>query len=127
MALNVLVVVDSPVMRSMLIRTLRLSGLPITSVHQAGDGVEALHLLDVTDIDFALIDVDMPAMTGEALIATIRADARHAAVALIVVSTDGSPAHVATLTRQGVSFMHKPFTPEQIRSNVLRVLGVTDG
>jgi len=126
MALNVLVVDDSAVMRSMLIRTLRLSGLPLTNVYQAGDGAEALTLLASHDVDLALVDINMPVMNGEQLIQRVRADARLAGVALIVVSTEGSETRIEALKARGASFIHKPFTPEQVRSTVLRVLGVAD-
>jgi two-component system chemotaxis response regulator CheY len=126
MALNVLVVDDSAVMRSMLIRTLRLSGLPLTNVHQAGDGAEALALLAEHDVDLALVDINMPVMNGEQLIQRVRADARLAGVALIVVSTEGSETRIEALKARGASFIHKPFTPEQVRTTVLRVLGVAD-
>jgi two-component system, chemotaxis family, chemotaxis protein CheY len=126
MSLNVLVVDDSAVMRAMLIRTLTLGGLPLTAVHQARHGVEALEILGAHDVDLALIDINMPVMNGEELIARIRADARLAAVTIIVVSTEGSETRIEALREQGASFIHKPFTPEQIRSTVLRVLGVVD-
>ncbi len=126
MALNVLVVDDSAVMRSMLIRTLRLSGLPLTNVYQAGDGAEALTLLAAHDVDLALVDINMPVMNGEQLIQRVRADARLAGVALIVVSTEGSETRIEALKAKGASFIHKPFTPEQVRTTVLRVLGVAD-
>ena len=126
MAINLLVVDDSAVMRSMLIRTLRLSGLPLTDVHQAGNGAEALHFLASHDVDLALIDINMPVMNGEELIEKIRADGRLAAVALVVISTEGSQTRIETLRSKGVSFIHKPFTPEQIRAAVLRILGVAD-
>jgi two-component system, chemotaxis family, chemotaxis protein CheY len=120
MALTVLVVDDSAVMRSMLIRTLRLSGLPLTNVYQAGDGAEALKLLAAHDVDLALVDINMPVMNGEQLIRHVRADA------LIVVSTEGSETRIEALKALGAWFIHKPFTPEQVRSTVLRVLGVAD-
>jgi len=126
MALNVLVVDDSAVMRSMLIRTLRLSGLPLTNVYQAGDGAEALTLLTAHDVDLALVDINMPVMNGEQLIQRVREDARLAGVALIVVSTEGSETRIEALKARGASFIHKPFTPEQVRTTVLRVLGVAD-
>jgi two-component system chemotaxis response regulator CheY len=126
MAINVLVVDDSTVMRTMLIRTLKLSGLPMTSVHQASNGAEALTVLRAQAIDLALIDINMPVMTGEELIEHIRADASLAGVALMVVSTEGSVTRVAALERKGVAFIHKPFSPEQIRSAVLRLVGVPD-
>lgn len=126
MALNVLVIDDSAVMRSMLIRTLRLSGLPLTNVYQAGDGAEALQAFADHDVDLALIDINMPVMNGEQLIDKIRADRRLAGVALVVVSTEGSETRIGALKDRGVSFIHKPFTPEQVRATVLRVLGVAD-
>lgn len=126
MAIHVLVVDDSAVMRSMLIRTLRLSALPLTSVHQAANGAEALRLLAEHDIDLALIDINMPVMNGEQLLEHIRADARLASLAVVVVSTEGSETRIDALRSRGVAFVHKPFTPEEIRATVLRVLGVAD-
>lgn len=126
MTINLMVVDDSAVMRSVLIRTLRLSGLPLTSVHQAGNGADALHILETSEVDLALIDINMPVMNGEVLIDRIRADARLSGVSLVVVSTEGSETRIESLRSKGVSFIHKPFTPEQIRSTVLRVLGVAD-
>lgn len=126
MALNVLVVDDSAVMRSMLIRTLRLSGLPLTNVYQAGNGAEALASLAAHEVDLALVDINMPVMNGEQLIERVRADARLAGVAIVVVSTEGSETRIDALKSRGASFIHKPFTPEQVRSTVLKVLGVAD-
>jgi two-component system, chemotaxis family, chemotaxis protein CheY len=126
MAINVLVVDDSTVMRTMLIRTLKLSGLPMTAVHQAANGADALAILRAHAVDLALIDINMPIMTGEELIDHIRVDASLAGVALMVVSTEGSATRVAALERKGVAFIHKPFTPDQIRSAVLRLVGVPD-
>lgn len=126
MAINVLVVDDSAVMRSMLIRTLRLSGLPLTEVLQAESGEGAIATLEKCDVDLALIDINMPGMNGEQLIDHMNADARFAHIALVVVSTEGSETRIEQLRAKGVTFIHKPFTPEQVRSTVLRVLGVAD-
>ena len=126
MALNVLVVDDSAVMRAMLVRTLRLSALPLTNVYQAGGGAEALKALTDHDVDLALIDVDMPVMSGEQLIDAVRGDSRLAGVALVVVSPEGDVARTVALKSRGVTTLVKPFTPEQVRATVLRVLGVAD-
>lgn len=126
MSLNVLVVDDSAVMRSMLIRTLRLSGLPLTNVYQAGNGAEALATLSAHEVDLALVDINMPIMNGEQLIEQVRANPRLAGVTLVVVSTEGSETRIEALRTRGVSFVHKPFTPEQVRATVLKVLGVAD-
>jgi two-component system chemotaxis response regulator CheY len=126
MAMNVLVVDDSVVMRSMLIRTLRLSGLPMTEVYQAGNGAEALGVLREHHVDLALVDLNMPVMTGEQLIDAVEAEPQFAGVAVVVVSTEGSRTRVAALAERGISVVHKPFTPEQVRQAVLQTLGVTD-
>jgi two-component system chemotaxis response regulator CheY len=126
MVLNVLVVDDSAVVRSMLVRTLRLSGLPLTTVYQAGDLAEALGALGDHDVDLALIDLDMPDTSGEQLVDAIRADSRLAGVALIIVAPQGAESRLPALKSRGVTVLLKPFTPEQVRSTVLRVIGVAD-
>lgn len=126
MAINVLVVDDSAVMRAMLIRTLRLSAIPLGDVLEAGDGVEALARLEAHHVDLALVDINMPVMNGDKLIDVMRGDPKLAGVQVIVVSTEGSQARVDSLRERGVRFIHKPFTPGQIRAAVLLVLGVVD-
>lgn len=126
MALNVLVVDGSAVMRSMLVRTLRLSALPLTNVYQAGDGAEALHALAEHDVDLVIIDGGLPVVNGETLVDAIRADRRLAGVAIVMASGTSSPAPLSSRSSAGVSVIQKPFTPEQIRATVLRVLGVAE-
>ena len=46
MALNILVVDDSATMRSMVARTLVMTGLPLVEIHQAADGREGLDVLE---------------------------------------------------------------------------------
>ena len=46
MAINILIVDDSGVMRSMILKTLRMAGVPLGDIHQAGNGREGLDILD---------------------------------------------------------------------------------
>jgi two-component system chemotaxis response regulator CheY len=126
MSLAVLVVDDSAVMRSMLIRTLRLSGLPITRVEQAGNGREALDLLERATVDLALVDLSMPILNGEEFVRHVREDERLMDLAIVVVSAEDSEARIQRLARYGAAFVRKPFTSEEIRATALRVLGVAD-
>ena len=73
MSINVLVVDDSAVMRSMIIRTLRMSGVPVAEIYEAADGVEGLEQLSQNWIDLALVDINMPVMNGEEFIERVRA------------------------------------------------------
>ncbi|HEX30388.1 TPA: response regulator, partial [Candidatus Poribacteria bacterium] len=65
MALNILVVDDSSVMRSIIIKTLHLCGLPLGEIYQAVNGLEGLQALEENWIDLALVDINMPVMDGE--------------------------------------------------------------
>lgn len=123
MALNVLVVDDSAVMRAMVIRALRLSRLPLGEVHQAGNGREALTSLQSHWLDLALVDLNMPLMDGEELIDRVRENPATAGVAILVVSTESSEARIQRLLAKGARFVHKPFTPETLRSEVVALTG----
>ncbi len=127
MSLNVLVVDDSSVMRSMVIRTLKLSGLPLGEVYQAANGKEGLQLLDSNWIDLALVDLNMPVMDGEEMIDQLRLNPETQQLSVVVVSTESSDTRIAKLKlNQNVEFVHKPFTPEGLRETVVGILGGMD-
>ena len=124
MSLNILVVDDSSVMRKMIVRTLEMSGLPLGEVHQAPDGAKALALLDAHWIDLALVDIHMPVMDGEEMIARVRATPDIANLPIVVVSSESNEARIERLRERVAGFVHKPFTPEGLRATVNHVLGI---
>jgi two-component system, chemotaxis family, chemotaxis protein CheY len=121
MALNVLVVDDSAVMRAMVVKSLRMCGVALGEVHEAGDGEEALHTLDDHWVDAALIDINMRGMDGETLLRRLRAAPDTAELPVIIVSTESGEARVESLRALGAEFVHKPFTPEQLGDALARV------
>lgn len=124
MSLNVLVVDDSPVMRKMVIRVLGMSGLPIESVHEASQGREALDVLArEAGINLGLFDVNMPVLNGEELVQQIRADAKFAALPVVIVSTEGSAERIERFKRLGASFIRKPFGPEALLDAIISATG----
>ena len=125
MQFNVLVVDDSAVMRAMIIRTLRMCGLPVGEIHEAGDGEEALRRLREAWVDLMLLDINMPIMNGEEVLEHLRADPETADLKVIVVSTEGSDARIERLAAAGAAFVRKPFTPETLRDTVLRITGIS--
>lgn len=126
MALNILVVEDSSVMRAIIIKTLRLSQLPLGDVHEANNGQEALKILDGNWIDLVLVDINMPVMDGEEMINRLRQNPATADLPVIVVSTEGSETRKEGLMQKGAGFVHKPFTPERLRDAILKSLGGLD-
>jgi two-component system, chemotaxis family, chemotaxis protein CheY len=126
MSLNVLVVDDSAVMRNMVIRVLRLTGLSLGEVYQASNGQEGLDFLKSNWIDLALVDINMPVMNGEQMIDHVRQDPDIASTPIVVISTETSQARIDLLQRKGVEFVHKPFTPETLRATIFRMTGMAD-
>lgn len=124
MAFNILVVDDSAVMRAMIIRILRLTGLSLGEVYEAQNGKEGLKVLDEKWVDLALVDINMPVMNGEEMIDNIRKSQTTADLPIIVVSTESNVERVETIRRKNVEFVHKPFTPEVLRKTVIQLTGV---
>ena len=126
MSLNILVVDDSSVMRAMIIKTLRLSQLPLGEVLEAPNGQEALNVLDGKWIDLALVDINMPVMDGEEMIDRLRQNPVTEDLPVIIISTEGSETRKEVLMQKGAGFIHKPFTPETLRDTILKTLGGLD-
>ena len=124
MSLNILVVDDSAVMRQMILRVLRMAGLEIGEVHEAGNGREGLDLLGRHWVDLVFADINMPEMNGEEMIEKMRAAPETRATPVIVVSTEGSEARIEKLKGLDTRFVRKPFTPEQIRQVIQDLTGV---
>lgn len=127
MAFNVLVVDDSLVMRAIVIKTLRLSGLPLGEIHEAANGEEGLQVVERNRIDLALIDINMPIMDGEEMIDRVRQNPETADLPVIVVSTESSETRIEMLLKKDVEFVHKPFTPENLRKTIISITGGSDG
>ncbi len=124
MNFNVLVVDDSAVMRTMITRTLELTGLPLGDIHHAANGAEALDLLALHWVDLALVDINMPVMNGEELIDRVRENPETRDLSIIVVSTESSEARIDRIREKGACFVHKPFPVEVLRETILNVTGV---
>jgi two-component system, chemotaxis family, chemotaxis protein CheY len=123
---NILVVDDSAVMRSMIIRILRLSGLPLGEVFEASNGREGLHVLDEKCVDLALVDLNMPVMNGVEMIETVRNNQATADLPIIVVSPESNSDMVESIRQKKVEFVHKPFTPEVLRGVILQLTGASN-
>jgi two-component system, chemotaxis family, chemotaxis protein CheY len=125
MALNILVVDDSSVMRSIIIKTLRMTGLPLGEIWEAKNGEEGLNFLEDKWIDLALVDIHMPVMDGEEMIKHVRENNQYENLPVIVISSESDPGKIEMLHRQGASFIHKPFKPETLREVIIDVTGVS--
>lgn len=126
MQFNILIVDDSAVMRAMVLKTLRMTGLPLGDVHQAANGAEGLTKVSDEWIDLILADINMPVMTGIEMIETLRSRDETQQIPICVISTESSETRIQWLAERNVAFVHKPFTPETLRATILQVTGVSD-
>jgi two-component system chemotaxis response regulator CheY len=123
MGLKVLIVDDSSVTRAMLIKTMKMIGLPLDEIHQAGNGREGLDLLETNTVDLAMIDINMPVMDGEEMIRTLRENPKWKSLPIIVISTEGSQTRIERFHQYGAEFVHKPFAPEAVRTTIEELTG----
>jgi two-component system chemotaxis response regulator CheY len=125
MALNVMIVDDSPVMRTFIRKTIGLTGLDVGEFCEAAHGEEALALLRQRWMDVVLTDINMPRMNGEEFVRQLENDELLRTIPVIVVSTDASHTRVQRMLALGAKgYVTKPFVPEALRDQVEKVLGV---
>ena len=125
MALNILVVDDSSVMRSVIIKTLKLTGLSLGDIWEAENGEKGLRLLEDKWIDLALVDIHMPVMDGNEMISHLRENDQYENLPVIVISSESDPGKIEMIHKQGATFIHKPFKPENLKEVIIAVTGVS--
>lgn len=125
MALNIMIVDDSPVMRIFLRKVVQLTGLSVGEFCEAGDGQSALESLRERWVDLILTDINMPRMNGEEFVRQLENDDVLRDIPVIVVSTDASRDRMERMLMLGArGYISKPFQPETLRDEVEKILGV---
>ncbi len=121
--LDVLIVDDSAAIRKILQRVLRQTEIPIGTVYEAGDGVEALEKLRKQTIGLVLSDINMPNMDGLEFLTKMRAEQIWQGIPVLMVSTEGTKAKVLEAVERGASgYVRKPFTAEQIKEKLVGLI-----
>jgi two-component system chemotaxis response regulator CheY len=124
MALHLLIVDDSPAMRTFVKRVVKLSGFTVDQYLEAGNGVEALQVASANSVDAILTDINMPVMDGEQFLREMRHVPALQQTPVIVISTDSTSHRIETMMSLGANgYVHKPFGPEELRNELEKVLG----
>lgn len=115
MTKRLMIVDDSPVMRSFVRRTLQITGLEMESCAEAANGAEALEKLHGAGVDLILTDINMPVLDGEGLLRALQVDPELKQIPVVVVSTDSTEQRVDALMGLGArGYVKKPFQPEKL-------------
>lgn len=124
-SVSVLVVDDSRSQRRQMRTLLEVQRL---NVLEAGDGVEALEIMEANPhVSLVITDFQMPRMDGLELIRELRNHYRSHQLAIIAVSAVGSGALTAQFLKNGANdFLTKPFEVEEFYWRVNQTLEMLD-
>jgi len=110
---RILVVEDSPTMRSLIAVAIESAGE--YEIVEAANGFEALRLLPREKVDLVITDINMPDINGLELISYIRKHQNYATVPLFIVSTEGSEKDREKGLLLGANeYLVKPFDPARL-------------
>jgi two-component system chemotaxis response regulator CheY len=118
-----IVIDDSRATRTILKRTLSSQGF---EVFEAGDGRQAVdELLKLGPLDLALVDWNMPVMTGYEFIVDIRGRPEFASMSIMMVTTESETSQVQLALDAGANeYIMKPFTDEVLKEKLM-LLGLS--
>src|ERR1700749_3054096 len=122
--MKALVVDDSRATRVILRKALEREGF---SVLEAGDGKQALDRLSESGaLDLALVDWNMPVMTGYELICALRAQKGFDGMSIMMVTTESESSQVQKALDAGANeYVMKPFTDDILREKLM-MLGLLE-
>ena len=123
--LNVLVVDDQANVRTAVMQLLLSCNRTDLNVDQVSNGAEALRRLQSRSYQLMLSDTEMPGMSGAELMHAVRADDKLKSLPVIMLLAVGAGRqHVQDAVALGISgFVIKPFRPDQLLTQIKRVLG----
>lgn len=122
MGLHILIVDDCSVMRFMIKRTVNMCGLDITRISEAENGKHALEILGKESIDLMIADLNMPVMVGSEMLVHVRQHPAYRDIPVITVSAESNKVKVDVVSELCSGFIHKPFQPEDLCKEILKVL-----
>ncbi|MFQ5699890.1 MAG: response regulator [Myxococcota bacterium] len=127
MSYSVLVVDDSATIRSIVKRSIEMSGLDLDSVYQAENGLQALEVLGERRVDLVLADLNMPTMGGLELIQKMSERDLFSSIPVVIVSSERSQTRIDELESLGIkAYLTKPIRPESLHRVVLGILSTEE-
>jgi two-component system chemotaxis response regulator CheY len=121
--MRALVIDDSRAMRLILTRIASQLGFQVS---EASNGREALEVLGASDDapELALVDWNMPEMSGLEFVTAVRADPKYRTMTLMMVTTESEQRQIVRALAAGAhEYVIKPFTPDAIEEK-LALLGL---
>ena len=119
MACNILIVDDSSLTRKRIKRIIEMADFDVEEFFEAENGAEALEILEQSNIDLVLSDLNMPEMGGAELVHQMKNCQTTKSIPVVVISTESKTSRIKELLAEGVrGYLHKPFTPEEFKESM---------
>jgi two-component system chemotaxis response regulator CheY len=124
---RILIVEDSPTMRSLLVSSLEDLGGDV-KITEVASGFEALRQLPRETFDLVVTDINMPDINGLELVSFVKSNETYRDIPLIIVSTEGSERDRAKGMELGAdAYLVKPFEPDDLRETARSLLAGAEG
>ena len=121
MTLTVCTVDDSQSIRDMMSYTLKEAGY---NVLEAEDGQKALEVLDGSQADLVITDLNMPNMDGLTLIKSLRQKPQYSGTPILMLTTESDTEKKADGKAAGATgWIVKPFNPDNLISVIQKITG----
>ncbi len=109
----------------MLRRVLGECSISIKEIFEAGDGSQALKLLEANTVHLVMCDVNMPVMGGLEFLEAYGKRPEWSAIPVIMVTTEGGMENVVKAVQLGAKgYIHKPFTTDEVRQKLEQCLNI---
>jgi CheY-like chemotaxis protein len=122
MPFKILVVEDEPDSRDFLVTLLKLEGYTVST---AGDGLEAIAVVEKDPPDLIISDISMPNLDGIEMTKRFRQIPEYRTIPIIVISAYGSGNLINAINVGANTAMRKPIHAETLLSHVKEWLGET--
>ena len=117
-ATRVLIADDDPQMRRLIKSVLEREGFEVL---EAGDGLDALEVIERGGVDLVILDLEMPRLDGLGVLEELRAQIRTASLPVIVLTAQHGESEEKALDLGAQDYLTKPV---QTRSLIARVRAV---
>lgn len=105
-----LIIEDDPAQQDIFMQAVKMAGFTVETI---GDGAEALARLKDVEPQLVILDLHLPKVSGDEILAAIRADERLASVPVILATAD--PILAESLSDTSDLVLLKPISFTQLR------------